>query len=515
MRSILSFFLLAGVAWAAAPDPATVAVIYNRSIPESVKLAESYRDARKIPQENLLGFDLPAVDDIPRKDFEAKLLKPLRAEFDRRNWWKRGKNPEGLTMPVANRIRFFAIMRGVPLRIPNTTNPPPGNDAAKPFAGHNEAAVDSELAVFGVETLPLDGPVPNAYFNKTQPFAQANLPFLVAVSRIDAADWPTCDRMIRDAIETEKSGLWGRAYVDVANKAPEGDKWLEGAVQANLKAGIPTVVDRFNETLPVNYPMTDASLYYGWYDWNVSGPFLNPRFRFRRGAVAMHLHSFSAEQMRNPNANWSAALLARGAAATVGNVYEPYLGFTHHFDVLQQRLLDGFTFAEAAAAAIPGYSWQAIALGDPLYRPFAHLDGPTDIRGEDRDYVACHLAAMQWKDDPAAWRQQMEKAVERTGSGVLAEAIGLKLREQNLNAEAKQWFINARNRYVASEDKLRQDLNVIAIDRASGRKDEAIRGLRDAKLRYGPIPESDALNGWLNLVDPPPPASPAHPSGKS
>jgi len=98
---------------------------------------------------------------------------------------------------------------------------------------------------------------------------------------------------------------------------------------------------------------------------------------------------------------------------------------------------------------------------------------------------------------------------------VLAEAIGLKLREQNLNAEAKQWFGNARNRYVASEDKLRQDFHVIAIDRASGRKDEAIRGLRDAQLRYGPIPESDALTGWLNIVDPPPPAPPAKPSGKS
>jgi hypothetical protein len=246
----------------------------------------------------------------------------------------------------------------------------------------------------------------------------------------------------------------------------------------------------------------------------VNGPFLNPRFRFRRGAVAMHLHSFSAEQMRNPNANWSAALLARGAAATVGNVYEPYLTFTHRFDILQQRLLDGFTFAEAAASAVSGYSWQAIALGDPLYRPFARIDGPTDIRPEDRDYVAIRLAALQWKDDSTAWRQQMEKAVERTNSGVLAEAIGLRLREKNLNAEAKQWFTNARNRYVATEDKLRQDFHVIAIDRASGRKDDVIRGLRDAKLRYGPIPESDALTGWLNIVDPPP-APPAQTPGKS
>jgi hypothetical protein len=153
-------------------------------------------------------------------------------------------------------------------------------------------------------------------------------------------------------------------------------------------------------------------------------------------------------------------------------------------------------------------------LGDPLYRPFARLDGPTDIRPEDRDYVAIRLAALQWKDDPTVWQQQMGKAVERTGSAILAEAIGLKLRERNLNAEAKQWFANARNRYVASEDKLRQDFHVIAIDRATGRKDDAIRGLRDARLRYGPIPESDALTGWLNVLDPPP-ASPVQAPRKS
>lgn len=509
MRLALSFLLLAGLALGAAPDPATVAVVYNRAVPESARLAETYREARKIPRENLIGLDLPAGDQISRPDYDAKLRDPLRAAFDRNGWWRRGKTAEGFTVPGYNRIRFLAVMRGIPLRIPNTQNPPPGNDTAKPFAGHNEAAVDSELAVFGIDGPPLDGAMPNAFFNSAKPLSETRFPFLLAVSRIDAADWDTCERMIRDAIETEKSGLWGRAYIDIANKTPEGDQWLEAVVKANLAAGIPTVVDRFNDTLPTNYPMTEASLYYGWYEWNVNGPFLNPRFRFRPGAVAMHLHSFSAEQIRNPNANWSAALLARGAAATVGNVYEPYLGLTHHFDVLQQRLLDGFTFAEAALASVQAVSWQAVAFGDPLYRPFARFDGSGDVKSGDRDFIALRLAAMQWGKTPPVLLTQLEKAAERTGSGTLAEAVGLRLREQNLNAEAARWFETAKNGYVATEDKLRQDFNLIAIDRATGRKDAAARGLRDAKLRYGPIPEADGLTGWLNLVDPPPPPPPA------
>ena len=60
-------------------------------------------------------------------------------------------------------------------------------------------------------------------------------------------------------------------------------------------------------------------------------------------------------------------------------------------------------------------------------------------------------------------------------------------------------------------DKLRQDFHVIAIDRAAKRKDLAVRGLRDAEVRYGAIPEAQALKGWLDILDPPPPP-PADPT---
>ena len=64
---------------------------------------------------------------------------------------------------------------------------------------------------------------------------------------------------------------------------------------------------------------------------------------------------------------------------------------------------------------------------------------------------------------------------------------------------------------MATEDKLRQDFHLIAIDRAANRKDLAVRGLRDAQTRYGPIPEAEALKGWLDILDPPPPP-PADPT---
>jgi hypothetical protein len=157
--------------------------------------------------------------------------------------------------------------------------------------------------------------------------------------------------------------------------------------------------------------------------------------------------------------------------------------------------------------AMPVTSWQGIVLGDPLYQPFKHLNGTGTIVKEDRDFRALRAAKLQWSDDPVERSSRIQQAAERNGSGLLTEAVGLDLLERGLTAEAALQFRNARLRYVSGPDKLRQDFHLIGIDRRAGRLDMAIRELRDAKLRYGPIPEADAIQAWLDLVDPPKPAA--------
>jgi uncharacterized protein (TIGR03790 family) len=512
---------------AAVPRPESVAVLYNSAVPESRQLAELYRDARGIPPENLIGLEMPAAADVSRADYEQKIAAPLRREFDTRGWWKRGRDPEGLTLPIANDIRVLVTMRGVPLRIQARPKPelpapaqgspaPPAPAAPKdPLAGRDEAAVDSELAMFGVEGVPTEGVLQNRYYKSDCKINDARLPFLILTARIDAASHATCERMIRDALETEESGLWGMAYVDIANKFPQGDQWLETLAAASSRAGIPTVIDRFNETLPKNYPMADAAMYFGWYDGNVSGPFLNPQFKFRKGAVAAHLHSFSAAQMSNPNSHWCAPLLERGAAVTLGNVFEPYLHLTHDLGLLHQRLLDGFSWVEACWMAMPVTSWQGVILGDPLYRPFKHLAGTGSVRKEDKPFRALRAATLQWAGNPAERRAQLDKAAARLNSGTFHEAVGLELVQQGLTAEAAMRFRNAKAAYVRTEDKMRQDFHIIAIDRAANRKDLALRGLRDAQAIYGPIPEAESLAAWILILDPPPPPPASPPAGKS
>jgi len=485
-----------------------VLVVYNSSDPESRKLAEVYQKARTIPTSQILGLELSKQKDITRKEFETTILQPLRDHFDEQNWWTRARDAQGLLLPTKNRIRAIVLMRGVPLRIQPTPKTPPQEGEkppTDPVSPRDEASVDSELALFGIETVPSKGVLKNAFFESKVPLSEANAPYLVLITRIDAPAYITCKKMITAAVETEKTGLWGRAYVDIANKFPQGDQWLEKIIATNQVYGIPTITDRFKDTLPKNYPMTDTALYYGWYDWNVSGPFLNPTFQFRPGAIAIHLHSFSAEQLTNAHKNWAAPMLTRGATATVGNVYEPYLALTHHFDILHERLLNGWTFAEASWAAMPVASWQGVVLGDPLYRPFLHIDGTGENRDGDRDFRALRAASRQWPNDATGRRRKLAEAAEKLSSGNLAEGLALDYLESKDIPNAQKWLENARNYFTEDEDKLRQDIQLIAIDRAGGRKQKAIIELRAAKEKYGSLPATQALSGWLDILDPPPP----------
>ncbi len=484
-----------------------VFILYNSSDQESLALAEFYQKAREVPPEHMLGLPMPLRPDISRDEYEKTIVAPLRKHFETEALWARLKNKENLLMPTSSNVRSIVLMRGVPLRIQPT--PPPDSQATlnpqDPIASRSEASVDSELALFGVESLPTLGVLKNSFFESKSPINQANIPFQFLTARIDAPTLGTCKRMISDAIATEKTSLWGRTYIDIANKFPQGDEWLEEISTQSRTIGIPTIVDRFPDTLPKNYPLTEAAMYYGWYDWNVSGPFLNPRFTFRQGAIAVHLHSFSGQQLTDPHQNWCAPLLARGAAATLGNVYEPYLHLSHHFDIFHTRLLDGWTLVEAAWAAMPVASWQGVVLGDPLYRPFLHIGGTGTHSSADRDFRALAAAARQWPDNRATRLSKIGEAAEKLKSGAMAESIAHEHLAARETESAQNWLQKAKEYFPEKSDKLRQDLSLIAIKRQSNNRQSAIADLRAAQQTYQGLSEAESISGWLDILDPPPP----------
>jgi len=492
---------------ARALEPPQVAVLYNSDMPDSVALAETYAAARKIPPDRLIGLAMPERADISREEYESLIRQPLVRHFDNMRWWSRGYDAENrVTVPVENRIRSIVLMRGTPLRIgpsPKEENAPQP-DPANPVADRDEASVDSELAMFGIEGVPIQGVLQNRYFRSERGFADESFPFMVLTARIDGPGIAVCQRMILDAVETEKSGLWGMAYVDFANKFPQGEEWLENIVKTNRTAGIPTVTDRFDDTFPTHYPMHDAALYFGWYDHNVSGPFLNPRFTLRRGAVAVHIHSFSAAQIHNPAQNWAAPILAAGAAATLGNVNEPYLHLSHHLDIFHDRLLRGFTLVEAAWMAMPCTSWQGLVIGDPLYRPYANFPDRGQVEKRDIDFRALAVARKTWPTDEKERRSQLAQAVDRTRSGTLAESLALEFIAENNAATAEKWLARAASLYTGHTDQIRIAFHQAAMLRQAGDHAGALSALHAAAAEHRTHREAAALDSWIHLLDAPP-----------
>lgn len=181
--------------------------------------------------------------------------------------------------------------------------------------------------------------------------------------------------LVTKALEAERDGLWGRAYLDLrgVKEGPYklGDDWLGSAETICRLLGFETEVDRNEATFAAGFPLSDVAVYGGWYDTDVSGPFALPPVDFRPGAIAYHLHSFSARDPRSTHQNWVGPLLARGATVTLGCVDEPYLQMTPNFGAFMTRFASGMNFAEAGLVCQPVLSWQTILVGDPLYRPFS------------------------------------------------------------------------------------------------------------------------------------------------
>jgi uncharacterized protein (TIGR03790 family) len=513
------------MAWAAPkpvhtppPNPyaAATLVVFNEMDHDSIELAHFYAEKRGIPKDQVIGLKCSKTEEISREDYDKTIAEPLRKAFAANSWWKL-REPTGPLGPLEfNKIRFIALIRGVPLKIRETTNYPGDKVTAPgPVGTTNAAAVDSELAVLGFQTRKISGAIQNRYFRSFTTIWDAHFPELMLVCRLDAPSAEIVRRMITDSIATEESGLTGIAYVDARNIKDagyaDGDAWLYSLANSARRHGTPVVLDNGPELFPESYPMTNAALYFGWYAAHVSGPFVRPDFRFARGAVAVHIHSFSASTLREPLHYWVGPLLSAGAAATFGNVYEPYLTLTPQLDVFYDRLRAGFTFAESGYMAQRALSWMTTFVGDPLYRPYkgaAELEEkPTT--GEWADF---REAGRAWfSEDRAKGDEDLRAVAKKDHSGMIMEGLGCLQISVKDDDAALASFAQAREYYGKGEDAMRVAIHEIFLLEAANRIADAkalaakmtaasphspavdlLRALTESRIAPAPAPQAAA-----------------------
>ena len=85
-------------------------LVVNKNDPASGKLAQFYADQRKVPAGRIISLDLPAGDEIPFDDFNAKAVAPIRAFL----------KDHQLETKVTCIVTFY----GVPLRVGPRSNGP-------------------------------------------------------------------------------------------------------------------------------------------------------------------------------------------------------------------------------------------------------------------------------------------------------------------------------------------------------------------------------------------------------
>jgi uncharacterized protein (TIGR03790 family) len=485
-------------------------VVYNENDPDSGPLAKYYASRRNIPDERVLGISCPATEEVTREQYEETIRSPILGYLAQKYWLARspqrvrlGDRILDILVATHNDIWAIVLIRGVPLKIASDPNDQDGMES-QPELQTNAAAVDNELALLPVFGLPKGGYVPNPFFDNqvaglkhAGPEQATNM---VLVTRLDGPTVADVRRMIDDTIEAETHRLAGLAVIDTRGFTDEkngytiGDVWLRKAAESLVHDGWAVKFDDSPEVLPAWDPLNEVAIYLGWYHEGAIGPWVTPPNRFVPGAIAYHLHSYSATTVRSETVGWVGPLIAHGADATMGMVYEPYLFLTPHEDIFARRILQGDYFAEAAYAAEPGLSWMLTVVGDPLYRPFLQpLDSALGEAGQPRTRHDDWLLLQKVGRELEAGRligtpENLKAALDLPGATAVAEeGLGDYL-EKMTNAKAGPLLEEAYQKAYTGEtlpmDRIRVGLKLAQYYSSHGKEDLARHELEMLRVNY-------------------------------
>ena len=104
------------------------------------------REQTQHPEGQIVGAKCPTTEEISRLEYDETIAKPLRETFEKKVWWKLREEEHPAGKVEETRMRFVALIRGVPLKIKPHFEEYEGDKPSGPdaIATHNEASVDSE-----------------------------------------------------------------------------------------------------------------------------------------------------------------------------------------------------------------------------------------------------------------------------------------------------------------------------------------------------------------------------------
>ena len=351
-------------------------IVVNRNDPDSLSIGQHYARQRGIPESRIVQLSAPIKETITIAEYAKTVANPLLNALIENEWVKgvkdRSKDAYGrerLSVSIHS-IPFVVLIKGVPLRIAN--DPLLLEESTANLSAQfrvNNGSVDGEIALLlAPPQTSMTALVPNPYFEKSS-ISSTDANRLLRVTRLDGPTKANVMNLIDRTLKAEEIGLMGRAYIDTGGPHAKGDEWIRAAGAIAEAAFFDIDYETSKRAMNHRDRLDAPAIYMGWYRPHAQAQWRSPRWPVPPGAIGFHLHSFSGTSVRSTK-TWLGAFVAQGYCATVGNVYEPYLEYTHRPQVLLAHLMSGGNFGEAVALSTPSLSWQSVAIGDPLYRPF-------------------------------------------------------------------------------------------------------------------------------------------------
>ena len=351
-------------------------IVVNRNDPDSLPIGQHYARQRGIPESRIVHLSAPIKETISIAEYANTVANPLLNALLENEWVKGVKagskdvyGRERLSVSIHS-IPFVVLIKGVPLRI--TNDPMLIDESSTNLPAQfrvNNGSVDGEIALLlAPPRTSMTALVPNPYFEKTS-ISPTDTNRLLRVTRLDGPTKANVMNLIDRTLIAEEIGLMGRAYIDTGGPHAKGDEWIRAAGAIAEGAFFDIDYETSKRAMDYRDRLDAPAIYMGWYRPHAHAQWRSPRWPVPPGAIGFHLHSFSGTSVRSTK-TWLGAFIAQGYCATVGNVYEPYLEHTHRPQVLLAHLMSGGSFGEAVALSTPSLSWQSVAIGDPLYRPF-------------------------------------------------------------------------------------------------------------------------------------------------
>jgi len=366
---LVSALLASGLDGTAAPDAAAaqergiqndeVALIVNDADPVSRAIADDYSARRRIPAAHICHIRTTPDEEITRDTYENKVETPIAEWLKRRN--------------LVETILVLVTTSGVPLKVKGSHS----------LTG-TAASVDSELTLLygqlhGLRRARLEGGVHNPFFGSAGRFQHPRFAMYL-VTRLTAYTLKDVRAMVDRSLQARNRGM---VILDgKGGGTNEGERWLRNAVKL-----LPRDRTVFDDTARV---IENAGEVIGYASWGSNDPNNKKRkagLHWLPGGLATEYVSTDARTFHEPPAGWQVTswsdragffagspqsltgdLLREGATGASGHVYEPYLPFAPHPDLLFPAYLDGWTLAESYWRSIPALSWMNVVVGDPLCR---------------------------------------------------------------------------------------------------------------------------------------------------